>query len=655
DGDFNKVYDRKMVKKSMVNFLLDPTGDIPWEEEAGAENVVHVDSEQSFNKLLKREKNPVLAMFYAPWCGFCKKLKPDFAAAATEMKGKAALVGLDVEKPHLMNLRAEYNITGFPTLYYFKEGRVQYRYGGENNKDGIVNWLNDPKPPEEPKKEKEWADDETDVVHLHDDDFDDFINTHNSVMVMFYAPWCGHCKSMKPEYEAAAAAIKAGNIDAVLAAVDATKEKRLGTEYKIQGFPTVKYFKDGAFAWDFNERTADKFLEHMKNPTEPPPPPPTEAKWEEVESDVVHLTDENFKNILKKKKHALVMFYAPWCGHCKKAKPEYMQAAAKYKDDNKVVFAAIDCTTHNTMCTSHDVTGYPTFKYFNYGKNEQKYMGGREEQDFVNFMKDPLNPVVTPAPTPASPPPQEQWADIEGQENLHHLTSDTFDAFIKGHNSVLVMFYAPWCGHCKHMKPAYGEAAAKLAAEGFNGVLATVDATAEQTLGSKYSIRGYPTSKYRILKNGEFAYDYESGREANDFVAFMKDPKAPTPPPPPEPAWSTVKSNVKHLNGKNFTTFLTTQDAALVMFYAPWCGHCKKAKPQYQSAADKLLDDKRSFAAVDCTAEENKEICSKEEVKGFPTFRLYIKGNFLSVYNGDRTEVELLKFIQNAPTPKDEL
>ncbi|KAK3612179.1 hypothetical protein CHS0354_016566 [Potamilus streckersoni] len=380
DGEFNKVYDRKMVKKSMVNFLLDPTGDIPWDEEPGAEDVVHVESEQSFNKFLKREKNPVLAMFYAPWCGFCKKLKPDFAAAASEMKGKAALVGIDVEKPNLVNLRTEYNITGFPTLYYFKEGRVKYRYGGENNKDGIISWLNDPKPPEEPKKEKEWADDETDVVHLHDDDFDDFINTHNSVMVMFYAPWCGHCKKMKPEYEAAAAALKAENIEAVLAAVDATKEKRLGTEYKIQGFPTgitnLTIGTDGAFAWDFNERTADKFLEHMKNPTEPPPPPPMETKWEEIESDVVHLTDENFKNILKKKKHALVMFYAPWCGHCKKAKPEYMQAAAKYKDDNKVVFAAIDCTTHNTMCTSHDVTGYPTFKYFNYGKNEQKYMGG---------------------------------------------------------------------------------------------------------------------------------------------------------------------------------------------------------------------------------------------------------------------------------------
>jgi thioredoxin-like negative regulator of GroEL len=58
----------------------------------------------------------------------------------------------------------------------------------------------------------------------------------------------------------------------------------------------------------------------MKDPKEPPPPPPPEKPWSEEPSDVVHLNEENFKSTLKKTKHALVMFYAPWCGHCKNAK-----------------------------------------------------------------------------------------------------------------------------------------------------------------------------------------------------------------------------------------------------------------------------------------------------------------------------------------------
>ena len=47
-------------------------------------------------------------------------------------------------------------------------------------------------------------------------------------------------------------------------------------------------------------------------------------------------SEETFKPFLKKKKHVLVMFYAPWCGHCKTAKPHFEGAAAELVDNVKV-------------------------------------------------------------------------------------------------------------------------------------------------------------------------------------------------------------------------------------------------------------------------------------------------------------------------------
>lgn len=119
---------------------------------------------------------------------------------------------------------------------------------------------------------------------------------------------------MKPEYEKAAVIMKEKKLPGILAAVDATKEHEVGQKFGVKGYPTVKYFSNGEFKFDVNVREADKIVEFMKNPSEPPPPPPPEKQWEDEETNVMHLDENNFKPYLKKKKHALVMFYAP----CKK-------------------------------------------------------------------------------------------------------------------------------------------------------------------------------------------------------------------------------------------------------------------------------------------------------------------------------------------------
>jgi protein disulfide-isomerase-like protein len=87
--------------------------------------------------------------------------------------------------------------------------------------------------------------------------------------------------------------------------------------------------------------------------------------------------------------------------------------------------------------------------------------------------------------------------------------------------SAFVKFFAPWCGHCKRLKPVWDELADALA-EQDDVLVVDVDCTAEgnKELCAKYGVQGYPTVKYFTGSTGAKGEDYKGGRTLEALREF---------------------------------------------------------------------------------------------------------------------------------------
>ncbi|SJX61895.1 probable protein disulfide-isomerase precursor [Sporisorium reilianum f. sp. reilianum] len=221
-------------------------------------------------------------------------------------------------------------------------------------------------------------------------DFNKHIGKSQGVLVKYYAPWCGHCKSLAPIYEKVADAFAQQKDTVLIAKVDADKNKELGQQAGIKGFPTLKWYPAGSTEpEEFNSgRDLDSIAKLVaeksgkKSTIKPPPPPAAEQ-----------LTSRNFdKIVLDEAKDVLVEFYAPWCGHCKNLNPTYQQVAQDFSGDDDCVVAQMDADNESNkpIAQRYGVSSYPTLMFFPKGDktNPQPYNGGRGEEDFIKFLNE---------------------------------------------------------------------------------------------------------------------------------------------------------------------------------------------------------------------------------------------------------------------------
>ena len=262
----------------------------------------------------------------------------------------------------------------------------------------------------------------TPVILLDGTNFEkEVVQSKDIWLVLFYAPWCGHCKAFSPEYEKAAKALK-GIFK--IGAIDADKERSIGGKYNIQGFPTVKFFgihKDKPVDYD-KARTADAVINfmfdkaraianarlNMKKSDQSSGNTNTNSNQHQQqqqqqqrkapeagnEKDVIVLTDDNFDDmIFNDESMWLVAFYAPWCGHCQKLLPEWVSAATQLRGTVKL--AKIDATENQKMAQRYQIQGYPTIKIFAPGKGKEKtveeYQGPRDTSGIVQYALDKLD------------------------------------------------------------------------------------------------------------------------------------------------------------------------------------------------------------------------------------------------------------------------
>jgi len=444
---------------------------------------------------------------------------------------------------------------------------------------------------------------EDNVLVLTDKDFDSAIAEYDFVLAEFYAPWCGHCKKLAPEYASAAGQLINTLPNVRLAKIDCTVEKELASRFEIRGFPTLKFFIKGNSAPVAYEggRTAPEIVQWLKKKTGPVSLPVNSVE------DAQKLINDN---------QVVVFYFGEEGSELQKA---FLAAAANFDD---VAFAH---STEEAVRQKYEAENNAViiFKKFDEGKNV--YAGSADATEIKNFINDNRFPTILP---------------------FEQKTAQKI--FGEGLNTLFLVRAADEAGD-------KAEEILRKASEYLKGKITLAVARLDDAFGPRLAdyigVAREKAPAFRLVSpsKNNLKYVFEHELTVDNLKAFYHDfvdnklkPFFKSADIPAEPN----EENVRVLVGKNFEdVVLNSDDDVLVEYYAPWCGHCKSLAPIYSSLAGKLQKAKGIvIAKMDATANEVEGL----NIQGFPTIKFYPKGKKNSPidYNGDRTEEGFISFLK---------
>jgi len=181
-------------------------------------------------------------------------------------------------------------------------------------------------------------------------------------------------------------------------------------------------------------------------------------------------------------KHVVAMFYAPWCGGCKKYMPKFVETALMLRgvETLRIVKADVTEFEYEELKENLNVSKVPAIKLFKKGTTDSRHVFPQEPWEMHFAIKEAIGIAV---------PNKCMFGDSDAED----ITSETWEAKVMDpSHSVLVEFFAPWCKFCKKFTPTYNNIARK--SNAIPGVrVVRVNMDKQKELGERYKVKKLPT------------------------------------------------------------------------------------------------------------------------------------------------------------------